>query len=357
MKLALTYDDIQLIPAFSNVKSRQTIKLNTLLSRRYGLLQPLVASPMDTVCGLDMAFKMFLMGGVGVVHRFMTIDEQVAITKELNYRIYGEGFGGPFEDWGIMLDDWHSEIKQIPIAMAIGVQEEDRLRAIKLVEAGANVLVIDVAHGHHQNVIDMVKWCKEQPTFDQVDIIAGNIATAEAAIDLEKAGADGLRVGIGGGSLCTTRIKTGFGVPNVTSLEDVLSCSNVPVMADGGIRTSGDIAKALAIGADTIMIGSLIAGTDEAPGQILETKGGLYKRYRGSASLETKVTHGQAARNVEGESTTIPYKGGVKYIITGLLDGVKSALSYAGADSLQNFNPKYVQVTNAGLNEAKPHLL
>ena len=357
MKLALTYDDIQLIPAFSNVKSRQTIKLNTLLSRRYGLLQPLVASPMDTVCGLDMAFKMFLMGGVGVVHRFMTIDEQVAITKELNYRIYGEGFGGPFEDWGIMLDDWHSEIPTIPIAMAIGVQEEDRLRAIKLVEAGANVLVIDVAHGHHQNVIDMVKWCKEQPTFDQVDIIAGNIATAEAAIDLEKAGADGLRVGIGGGSLCTTRIKTGFGVPNVTSLEDVLSCSNVPVMADGGIRTSGDIAKALAIGADTIMIGSLIAGTDEAPGQILETKGGLYKRYRGSASLETKVTHGQAARNVEGESTTIPYKGGVKYIITGLLDGVKSALSYAGADSLQDFNPKYVQVTNAGLNEAKPHLL
>lgn len=357
MKLALTYDDIQLIPAFSNVKSRQTIKLNTLLSRRYGLLQPLVASPMDTVCGLDMAFKMFLMGGVGVVHRFMTIDEQVGITKELNYRIYGEGFGGPYEDWGIMYDDWHSEIKQIPIAMAIGVQEEDRLRAIKLVEAGANVLVIDVAHGHHQNVIDMVKWCKEQPTFDQVDIIAGNIATAEAAIDLEKAGADGLRVGIGGGSLCTTRIKTGFGVPNVTSLEDVLSCSNVPVMADGGIRTSGDIAKALAIGADTVMIGSLIAGTDEAPGQILETKGGLYKRYRGSASLETKVTHGQAARNVEGESTTIPYKGGVKYIITGLLDGVKSALSYAGADSLQNFNPKYVQVTNAGLNEAKPHLL
>jgi IMP dehydrogenase len=128
-------------------------------------------------------------------------------------------------------------------------------------------------------------------------------------------------------------------------------------MADGGIRTSGDIAKALAVGADTVMIGSLIAGTDEAPGQILETKGGLYKRYRGSASLETKVTHGQTARNVEGESTTIPYKGGVKYIVTGLLDGVKSALSYAGADTLQTFNPNYVQVTNAGLTEARPHLL
>jgi IMP dehydrogenase len=158
-------------------------------------------------------------------------------------------------------------------------------------------------------------------------------------------------------SLCTTRIKTGFGVPNVTSLEDVLKVSGVPVMADGGIRTSGDMAKALAIGADTIMLGSLLAGTDEAPGQILETPKGLYKRYRGSASLETKVTHGQAARNVEGESTTIPYKGGVKYIITGLLDGVKSALSYAGAEDLLTYKPDYVVVTNAGQNEAKPHLL
>jgi IMP dehydrogenase len=357
MKMALTYDDIQLVPAYSEIKSRQNIKLYTLLSRRYGLLQPLVASPMDTVCGLDMAFKMFLMGGVGVVHRFMSIEEQVQIVKELNYKIYGGGFGGPFEEWGIMYDDWHSEIKQIPIAVAIGVQKEDRIRAIKLVDVGANVLVIDVAHGHHQNVINMIKWCKDQPAFEHVDIIAGNIATEEAAKALENAGADGLRVGIGGGSLCTTRIKTGFGVPNVTCLEDVLSASNVPIMADGGIRTSGDIAKALAIGASTIMIGSLIAGTDEAPGQILETKSGLYKRYRGSASLETKVTHGQAARNVEGESTTIPYKGGVKYIITGLLDGVKSALSYAGADSLQTFNPKYVQVTNSGLAEARPHLI
>lgn len=158
-------------------------------------------------------------------------------------------------------------------------------------------------------------------------------------------------------SLCTTRIKTGFGVPNVTSLEDVLSHAKVPVMADGGIRTSGDIAKALAIGADTVMIGSLIAGTEEAPGTIIEKNGALYKRYRGSASLETKTIHAQPIRNVEGESAIVPFKGGVKYIITDLLDGVKSALSYGGADSLQNFNPKYVQVTNAGLNEAKPHLL
>ena len=357
-KTALTYDDIQLIPAYSEIKSRQSINLKTMLTKRYGLLQPLVASPMDTVCGYEMAYKMAVMGGAGVIHRFMSIEEQSKIVNRLQADIYGEGFGGSIaENWGVMFDDWHAEMPYVPIVVAIGVQEEDRIRAKELVKSGANVLVIDVAHGHHKNVIDMVKWCKEQPEFDEVDIIAGNIATAQAAIDLENAGADGLRVGIGGGSLCTTRIKTGFGVPNVTSLEDVVSEAKTPVMADGGIRMSGDIAKALAVGASTVMLGSLIAGTDEAPGQIVETKGGLYKRYRGSASLETKVTHGQAARNVEGESTTIPYKGGVKYIITGLLDGVKSALSYAGAEDLLTYKPDYVVVTNAGQNEAKPHLL
>ena len=128
-------------------------------------------------------------------------------------------------------------------------------------------------------------------------------------------------------------------------------------MADGGIRSSGDISKALALGASQVMLGSLIAGTDEAPGQIIETTNGLYKRYRGSASLETKVTHGQQTRNVEGESTTIPYKGGVKFIVNGLIDGVKSALSYGGAQDLEHYNPSYVVVTNSGLNEAKPHLL
>ena len=359
MNLALTYDDIQLIPSYSTIKSRQNIKLHTKLSRRYGLLQPLVASPMDTVCEFDMALSMAELGGAGVIHRFMSIEEQCDIVKKLQTAIHYETTNEPSiaEAWGVMYDDWHTEIKQIPVVVAIGVQSEDRLRAVKLVEAGANVLVIDVAHGDHKNVIDMIKWCKEQPTFEHVDIIAGNIATAEAALRLEAAGADGLRVGIGGGSLCTTRIKTGFGVPNVTAIAQIQTVAQTPIMADGGIRTSGDISKALGIGAHCVMIGSLIAGTEEAPGKIIEKNGALYKRYRGSASLETKVSHGQQARNVEGESTTIPFKGGVKYIVTGLLDGVKSALSYAGAKDLESFNPEFVQVTNAGQMEAKPHLL
>jgi IMP dehydrogenase len=354
---ALTYDDIQLVPAFSNIKSRTNIKLHTLLSERYGLLNPIVASPMDTVCEFEMAYKMAELGGVGCIHRFMSIEEQSDIVNRLHYSIYGEGFGGTIaETWGVMYDDWHAEINQVPIMAAIGVQEEDKKRAKALVESRANVLLIDVAHGHHQNVLDMIEWCKGNLP-EHVDIIAGNIATAEAAEHLQTYGVNGLRVGIGGGSLCTTRIKTGFGVPNVTSLEEIAKVSNVPIMADGGLRTSGDISKALAVGADNVMLGSLLAGTDESPGQILEKPNGLYKRYRGSASLETKTAHGQAARNVEGESTVIPYKGGVKFIINGLLDGVKSALSYAGAEDLISYSPDYVVVTNAGQNEAKPHLL
>ena len=158
-------------------------------------------------------------------------------------------------------------------------------------------------------------------------------------------------------SLCTTRIKTGFGVPNVTSLEDVVGVAKVPVIACGGIRNSGDIAKALAVGAESVILGSLLAGTKEAPGAIIEKNGALYKRYRGAASLETKSIHGQATRNVEGESTVVPFKGGVKFVVEGLLDGVRSALSYAGANSLVEYTPDYVVVTNAGASEARPHLL
>ena len=158
-------------------------------------------------------------------------------------------------------------------------------------------------------------------------------------------------------SLCTTRIKTGFGVPNVSSIADCSSVTQLPIIADGGIRNSGDIAKAFAIGADSVMLGSLLAGTKEAPGQILETPNGLYKRYRGAASLETKSVHGQATRNVEGESTTVPFKGGVSFVIAGLLDGIRSALSYAGAANLSEFNPEFVMITDAGRQEARPHLL
>lgn len=351
MKVALTYDDIQLVPSYSEINSRQNIRLWTQVTRRYGILQPLVASPMDTVCDSEMAIQMMRLGGLGIIHRFMTIEEQSSEVTKVKLARTQE----MYENWGVMYDDWHAELKQIPIAAAVGTNGDFFERAKSLIEAGANIILIDVAHGHHKHVSHAIRMVKSLEPY--VDVIAGSIATSKAAEDLIAWGADGLRVGIGGGSLCTTRVKTGFGIPNVTCLENICNIAEVPVMADGGIRSSGDIAKALAIGASTVMLGSLIAGTEEAPGFIIEKSNGLYKRYRGAASLETKIVHGQVARNVEGESTVIPYKGGVKYIVDGLLDGVRSALSYAGASSLPYFSPGYIQITNAGQNEARPHLL
>lgn len=355
MKTALTYDDIQLIPDISNIQHRGDISLKTLISRRYGLLVPLIASPMDTICEVEMAKRMMQLGGVGCIHRFMSIKKQSEQVSELRNTEY---YTSMCENWGVMYDDWHADIKQIPVMAAIGVKPEDRERAYELTNAGANILLIDVAHGHHTNVFDMVVWCKKNLP-DNIDIIAGNIVTKDAVEYLEYSQIDGLRVGIGGGSLCTTRIQTGFGVPNVTAIEDVASYSNVPIIADGGIRTSGDIAKALSLGASSVMLGSLLAGTEETPGKIIENTntGGLYKRYRGSASLETKISHNQMERNVEGESTVVPFKGGAKFVINGLIDGVKSALSYNGSRSLGEFNPKYNVITNSGLQESKPHLI
>ena len=336
-KQALTYDDIQLIPAYSDIESRQNIDLSTQLTTNYSIKVPLIASPMDTVCDSEMAIAMMDMGGVGIVHRFMTIEEQAKQVNKVHLHTF-KYHGG------------------IPVSAAIGANGDYLERAQELVKAGANVILIDVAHGYHKFVIDAIHNLKNNLP-SHVDVIAGNVATGGAALRLQDAGADAIRVGIGGGSLCTTRIKTGFGVPNVTSLQDCASVVSVPVIACGGIRSSGDIAKALGVGANAVILGSLIAGTKEAPGAIIEKQNGLYKRYRGAASLETKSIHGQAKRNVEGESTVVPFKGGVKFIIEGLLDGLRSALSYAGANNLTEYFPEYVVVTQAGVNEARPHLL
>ncbi len=345
----LTYDDIQLVPSFSSVASRKNISLKTKVSRNYQLCIPLVASCMDTVCESEMAIALAEVGGVGCIHRFMSIEHQAKEVTQVVNALYNDTVSKIWYNSGI-------ETKQIPVMAAVGANGDYADRAGALVNAGANIILIDVAHGHHENVKDAIYKLKSMLP-NHIDVIAGNIASAKAAQDLEYWGADGLRVGVGGGSLCTTRIKTGFGVPNVTCLQQILEVANIPVMADGGIRTSGDIAKALALGSHCVMLGSLIAGTKEAPGQVIEKPNGLYKRYRGAASLETKSVHGQEQRNVEGESTVIPFKGGVKFVVAGLLDGIKSALSYGGANNLKEFRPEFVIVTNAGQAEAKPHLL
>jgi IMP dehydrogenase len=356
MKRALTYDDILLVPKYSEIETRSSINLATLVSKRYGLLRPYVASCMDTVCEYRMSIKMVEFGGVGCIHRFMTVEEQCEqVGKVMEYITTNH----MHENWGVMYDNWHAEIQDIPVMAAVGVSESDVSRAESLVKCGANIILIDVAHGHHKNVKNMIQKLREVLP-ERIDIIAGNISTEESAIDLCEWGADGLRVGIGGGSLCTTRIQTGHGVPNVTSIIDCVKGSKVPVMADGGIRSSGDIAKALSIGADCVMLGSLLAGTKESPGKIITKGDGLLcKKYRGSASLETKSSHGQSTKHVEGESTLIPYKGSVDIIIEKLTDGIKSALSYSGSNNIKNFHLKSetVEITPSGMAESKAHLL
>ena len=350
MRETYTYDDVQLVPLYSEIESRGSINLQTKLTRTFNLMVPYVASPMDTVCEVGMAKRMYEFGGVGCIHRFMSIEEQADQVKQLQQFLYQKKHDELYSIWG--------EEKK-PIMAAIGANGDFFERATELFDKGANVLLIDVAHGHHKNVKEAIRNIKSKLP---IEVIAGNIATSKSAEDLINWGADGLRVGIGGGSLCTTRIQTGHGVPNITSLCDVVKVAqeyDIPVMADGGIRASGDIAKALAVGADTVMLGSLLAGTQEAPGDIIEKGNHLYKRYRGSASLETKSTHGQQQRNVEGESTVIPFKGGVKFVINRLNDGVRSALSYTGVDNIKDFQHKsqLIKITEAGKLEAKPHLL
>ena len=251
-----------------------------------------------------------------------------------------------------------------PLCAAVGITGDYLERAKELVKNGCNVILIDVAHGHHKLVKKAVEEFKNE--FGRnIEIIGGCIATKEATKDLCEWGVDGLRVGVGNGSLCETRIRTGVGLPQVTALFDVCYTAdayNVPVIADGGIRNVGDVCKGLGCGADTIMVGSLLSGTKESPGSI-EKKGQwpneqLFKKYRGSASLDSKLDRGEE-KNVEGNHKVIPYKGKVKRIIGDIEDGIRSSCSYVGASSLEEYRSlvEFVEVTKAGQVEAQPHLL
>lgn len=337
-KTALTYDDIQLIPQYSDVLSRSNIDLETRLTRNHKIKLPYIASCMDTVCESDMVIRMNEFGATGAIHRFMSPEDQFQQMRQVAL------FNGFFS--------------LIPIIGTIGVNDDAKRRA-EIIHSHTDIFLIDVAHGDHLLVRDMIFWLKEN--FPDRDVIAGNIATAESASNLCEWGADALRVGIGSGALCSTRIMTGHGVPMITSIEDVVSVAdtyNVPVIADGGIRTPGDVAKAIAAGADSVMLGSILAGTQESPGDVIENAdGSLRKRYRGSASLDMKISSGGNKRNVEGVSTTVPYKGGVKFVIDRLNDGLRSALSYSGAHSISEFHRKveYNVVTHSGIIEATPH--
>jgi len=346
MKRYLTYDDVNIVPKYSELESRSDVDLNTKLTKNVELRIPIVSTPMDTITEYDMALEMMRWGGAGFVHRFMNIDEQVEIIKELK-----------------KVREINIEIYDSPLCAAVGVTGDYLERARELVWNGCNVILIDVAHGHHKLVGEAIEEIKKD--ISDIEVVAGCIATSEAAKQLCEWGVDGLRVGVGNGSLCETRIRTGVGLPSVTALLDVCSTAddyNVPVIADGGIRNVGDVCKGLGCGADTIMVGSLLSGTKESPGTI-EKKGQwpneqLFKKYRGSASLDSKSDRGED-ENVEGNHKVIPYKGKVKRIIGDIKDGIRSSCSYVGASNLEEYRSlvEFVEVTRAGQVEAQPHLL
>jgi IMP dehydrogenase len=393
LKKYLTYDDVNIVPKYSELKSRDDVDLTTRFTKNRKLHIPIVASPMDTVTEEDMAIEMMERGAVGVIHRFMSIKKQSRMMQSLHYKwdsFFNIGDGKErsadndydewykklsnkskisksdwedFKDYGMFTDDMAETDRMwrnLPLCAAVGVTGDYLERAKELVLNGCNVLLIDVAHGHHKNVGDTIEEIKSK--ISNIEVIAGNIATRDGAEFLCEKGADGIRVGIGNGSLCETRIRTGVGLPQVSVLLDVYSvCDDwdVPIIADGGIRNVGDVAKGLGCGADTIMVGSLLSGTKESPGQI-EKQGEwpnekLFKKYRGSASRDSKGND----KNVEGNHKVIPYKGKVNRILSDIEDGIKSSCSYVGANNLAEYRSlvEFVEVTNAGQVEARPHLL
>ena len=396
MKRALAYDDINIIPKYSELGSRFNIDLKTNFTKKTKLTIPVVSTPMDTVTELDMAKEMMEWGGVGVLHRFNTIEEQSLMMKKLHkdwesyfkidkdspqtldeaydHYVKINGYSGYIDDDdGLDIQDYLDMTKERldsnkrwskrPLCAAIGVKGDYLERAQELVSNGCNVIVIDVAHGHHKLVGEAIEKIKTR--LSTIEVIAGSVATGKATKYLCEKGADSIRVGIGNGSLCETRIRTGVGIPQVTALIDCVSVAdtyNVPVIADGGIRNVGDVCKGLACGADTVMLGSLLSGTKETPGTIEKIgewpNEQLYKKYRGSASLDSKHDRGDD-KNVEGNHKVIPYKGKVKRIIQDIQEGLRSSFSYVGANDISEFHSKVelIEVTGAGNIEGKPHLL
>ena len=344
IKEALTFDDVTLVPKYSSVLPSDVIT-ETSLSKNLQLKIPLITSAMDTVTESKMAIAIAKAGGIGVIHRNLDVKKQILEIKKV-------------------------KSQKLLVGAAVGAGDNEFIRAKKILKENIDLIVVDTAHGHTKKVGEIITKIKKiKPK--KVTLCAGNVATSEAASFLVKLGVDIIKVGIGPGSICTTRLVAGIGVPQLSAILNVkkgLKKKKVSIIADGGIKFSGDIAKALAAGADAVMIGSLFAGTDEAPGKIIKKNGKLYKSFRGMGSIGA-MNKGSADRYYqlkqkdkskyvpEGVEGFVKYKGKVDKIFYKLIGGLKSSMGYLGAKKLNllRTNPKFVKITKAGFYESMVH--
>ncbi len=343
IKDSFTFDDVTLVPRYSSVLPAEAITASKL-SNKLDLRIPLMSSAMDTVTESKMAIAISKSGGIGVIHRNLSIEEQVKEVKKVKKN-------------------------NCLVGAAIGVNPRDLERAEELLRVNTDLIVIDTAHGHTKKVLNMINKIKKK--LKNCTLCAGNIATGKAAKFLADSGADIVKVGIGPGSICTTRLVAGIGVPQLSAVTDVkksLKNYRTKIISDGGIKFSGDLAKAIAAGADAVMIGSLFSGTIESPGKIIKYKGKLYKKFRGMGSVGAMAV-GSADRyyqkkfkNVskyvpEGVEGMVKFKGTVKKTIHNLIGGLKSSMGYLGAKTIKDLQKKgeFVKITKAGFYESMVH--
>ena len=343
IKEALTFDDVLLIPKYSSVLPSNT-NISFKLTKKIKLKVPFFSSAMDTVTESKMSIAIAKAGGMGIIHRNLDIKKQSKEVKKVSD-------------------------KKLLVGAAIGTNLEDLDRTKSLLDNGVDIIVIDTAHGHSEKVLKTLKKIKK--IVKNIPVCVGNIATGDAAKKLYNSGADILKVGIGPGSICTTRMVAGIGVPQISAILDVKKALNkkkIKIISDGGIKFSGDIAKALAAGADAIMMGSIFAGTDESPGKKFKSKGKIYKQYRGMGSIGA-MSAGSANRYFqkkfkdkskfvpEGVEGRVEYKGKVSKIIYQLQGGLRSSMGYIGAKNLEEINKKakFIKITKAGFYESMVH--
>lgn len=339
---ALCFDDILLVPQESLVDSRHNVDISMSIGydkRKVVLDFPVIAAPMDTVCDVDMCIAIDKVGGLGILHRYMSDESLIQKVKLLSYGKHRFG---------------------VSVASVNGYLNISE----KLYKEGARIFLVDTANGHSEYAVRAVENLRSAFGED-IHIMAGNVATSEGFVRLADAGADSVRVGIGGGSACTTRIVSGHGVPTLASVMDVedvreISQAECSIIADGGIRNSGDMIKAFAAGADAVMVGSMLAGTDESPGEIIrDSSGKEAKVFRGMASAAAQKDARGFVSVSEGISTTIPYKGSVTHIFDQIRGGIGSGCSYSGVQLLSELSSiaEYVIVSSSSISESKPHAL